>query len=73
MADVAYDDDRVRVGVGDGVVPDAGHVNDDVVGGETLGGGGVFRDIPVDQGEMRVVGVRDEVRGQTDGDIAGPV
>ena len=50
VADVARHDDLGRVGVGDGVGPDAGHVDDDVVGCQTFRRGGVLRHVPVDQG-----------------------
>lgn len=50
VANVTCHDDRVRFRVGDGVSPDARHIDDDVIGCESFGRGGVFRDVPVDQG-----------------------
>jgi hypothetical protein len=50
VADITCHDDRVRFGVGDWVPPDAGHTDDDVVGCQAFRRGGVFRDVPVDQG-----------------------
>ena len=73
VADVARDKDGVRIGVGDGVSPDAGHVDDDVIWRQAFGRGGVFGDVPVDQGKMGVVGVWDDVGRETDGNVAGPI
>ena len=73
VTDVTCHNNRVRFSVGDGVSPDAGHVDDDVIGCQAFRRGGVFRDVPVDQGQMGIVGVGDYVWRETDGDVAGPV
>lgn len=73
VASIACDDDRVRVCVGDGTPPDASHVDNDMVRRQPFGGGRVLRDIPVNQGQMGVIGVWNDIRGETNRDVAGPV
>lgn len=50
VADVTCHDNRLCFGMGDGVSPYAGHVDDDVIGSQSFRRRGVFGDVPVDQG-----------------------
>ena len=73
VADLARHDNHGCFGVGDGVFPDTRHIDDDVIGCQSFCRGGVFRDVPVDQRKMGIVGVGDDMRREMDGDVAGPV